>query len=1024
MEFLNLLETIESQIKSCLENQSITKLVQASLPNSLIMKNPCKYYTYEQLLNINKYAGNNELNLLHLNIRSLDKHLPELMTLIKITGDNYHFVTLSEIGKSKIKSRKAELKKKYGLALEYELPNSTKGGVGLIHDSKLKLIEREDIKIKSKVINNHKINVENIWYETDFPDKNDNYIIGVIYRHPGGTVECLNYFTQQLENILIKVNEENKKCIISGDLNIDGIKLDTNDNVKTFFNMTLEQTFIPTITIPTRITDSSVSLIDHILINSQIIKDKGDIMTGNLYCDISDHLPNFIKIKTKHNFNKTERPMVRIYGQKNMEKFRDFIANSSWEEYFITNDPDKALEIFYRIYNRAHEQAFPLIRLSRNRIKDKKWITEGLKTSIHNKNNLFRKFKFKPNIHTKTQYTKYKNILTKCIRAAENQYYINLIKSERQNLHTLWNIFGSIINPRKVKKDNKIKELFYKNKHLTKNQDISETFNEHFSTVGSKLAKDITNKLSHKEYLQKPNQNCFFLHPTDINETLKVIQNLKSKKSSGHDNISPKLLKANASVLTEPITYLINLSFKHGIVPEQLKIAKVIPIHKKNEKHLPDNYRPISLLSILNKITEKIMYKRLINFLNKHHILYDYQFGFRENHSTSLALIEIIDNIQKALENGKLVAGLFLDLSKAFDTVDHKILLDKLHHYGIRGLALQWFRNYLDNRKQFTHANGHSSSLKQVKYGVPQGSVLGPLLFLIYINDIANCTDSDCLNRLFADDANVFISRNTAKELKETMTRTLKKLFDWFKANKLTVNLTKTCYTIFKSKTKRTPDYLTNIKIGEIIIKRVKSAKYLGVILDENLDWKDHISEMNTSLIKIGNSFKIIRHQIPEHSKTLLYNAYIYSKIQYGIEVYGKAAASTIKKVQTQQNRAIKILYSKDYYTPTKILHKDLGIILVVDTYKLAILKFVFRHQNNLLPHIFENFFTENTSIHYHNTRKSKGLHVHHPNNKYGKDRTTYQGTLMWNSVSKNIRELKSIKTFNYKIKQTFLRSY
>jgi hypothetical protein len=255
------------------------------------------------------------------------------------------------------------------------------------------------------------------------------------------------------------------------------------------------------------------------------------------------------------------------------------------------------------------------------------------------------------------------------------------------------------------------------------------------------------------------------------------------------------------------------------------------------------------------------------------------------------------------------------------------------------------------------------------------------------------------------------------------MTKILKQLFTWFGANKLTVNLSKTCFIIFKSTHKQIPDFLSSIKVGYVIIKRVKSAKHLGVILDENLNWQEHISETHSSLVKIANSFKIIKHQIPDKNKPLFYNAYILSKIQYGIEVYGTAASSSLKKIQTQQNRALKILHTKDFYTPTKLLHKDLNVLLVKDIYNLSVLQFVYKQRCDLLPSIFNNFFTQNTSIHSHNTRQSKGLYANHPKNKYGLNRIKYQGPILWNSIPEKTRNL-SLTTFVKKVKKSFISLY
>jgi hypothetical protein len=710
--------------------------------------------------------------------------------------------------------------------------------------------------------------------------------------------------------------------------------------------------------------------------------------------------------------------------KKNMAKFKIMLSTISWDGFYQTNDPNQALSEFYQKYNDAHNECFPLKRQSIKRSKDKKWITSALKTSIRHKDKLFMRYTSKPSSRNKTKYCKYRNKLTNLIRKSEALYFRDLINSERQNLYTLWKIFGSVINPKKIKTKNFISELMHNNTKITDKTDISNTFNNHFSTVGQKLADKIATNNDHYKYLKNPNLHSIFLSPTEKNEVLLEIRKLNPKKSGGNDNVTPKLLQYNQEVLSDQITYIINLSFSNSIVPDQLKIAKVIPIHKKNERNNVENYRPISLLSTINKIMEKLMFKRVIKFLTIHNILYDYQFGFRENHSTSLALIEITDNILEDLQSGKYVAGIYLDLSKAFDTVDHKILLHKLYHYGIRGNALDWFTSYLLNRQQFTYVNHTPSSVQSVNYGVPQGSVLGPLLFLIYTNDIVNSVKNDVKIRLFADDTNVFISTQSPLELKTVMTQVLHDLFQWFKENKLTVNLDKTCFTVFKSKNKKIPEYLNSIQIQNTIIRKVSSAKYLGVILDENLDWKEHISTLNKSLIKTSNSFKIIKHQVPQMNKFIFYYAYIYSKIQYGIEVYGRAASTVLKKVQTQQNRALKILFDREFLTPTLSLHKDLNILLVQDIFKLYTLKFVYKQQNKLLPAIFDTYYTTNQEIHLYNTRQKRKLHIPKTTNKSGQNTIKNLGTTFWNQVPVQITQYKSVKGFNKKVKQHLISLY
>jgi hypothetical protein len=564
-------------------------------------------------------------------------------------------------------------------------------------------------------------------------------------------------------------------------------------------------------------------------------------------------------------------------------------------------------------------------------------------------------------------------------------FYQNKIKEEKQNLKVMWDIFGKVINPQKIKRPNNINALQIKetkkvnnkiivnNKKITDDQEIANTINNFFSTVGPNLAKKHNPKPNeYKKYLKDKINSTIYLSPTNNPEIEELIINMNKKKPGGCDNISPKLLIATKHTMIPVLNHLYNLSFDTKTVPEKLKIAKLIAIFKKQldeEKIIPGNYRPISLLSIIDKLLEKLMYSRLINFINKHKILYKYQFGFRKNHSTTLALIEITDNILQDLEKGKCSAGIFIDFKKAFDTVDHKILISKLEHYGIRGPALQWLKSYITDRQQFAFVNGKNSTMQKITCGVPQGSVLGPLLFLIYTNDIGNCTESKV--RLFADDTNCFVRSDNYADLKKVITGTLKEIFKWCSDNKLTINIDKTCYSIFHKPTQKVPKFLNNIKFNDIIIKRQYTSKYLGLILDENLNYKPHITELTTKLTKIVNSFKIIKHYVPVNNRMLLFEAYFNSKIENGIELYGSANSSLIKKLQIKQNRALKILYNLDFLTPTRKLHKDYKVLLIKDKYKLNVVKFIYKQQNNLLPESFNNYFTKIKENHGHKTRKN-----------------------------------------------------
>ena len=362
-----------------------------------------------------------------------------------------------------------------------------------------------------------------------------------------------------------------------------------------------------------------------------------------------------------------------------------------------------------------------------------------------------------------------------------------------------------------------------------------------------------------------------YFSPTDPTEILHTINSLKAKKSTGPDNISSYLIKKIKSPLSSPISLLINKSLEDGLVPDVFKTAKVIPIYKSKNKELLANYRPISLLCSLSKILEKIVHKRVYNFLQLHNIFFASQYGFRQKHSTVNAVCEFTAHTLNSLDENKSTLGVFLDLSKAFDTINHDLLLKKLYYYGICGIALEWFKSYLCNRKQYvTYKNTNSHSL-EMTCGVPQGSVLGPLLFIIYTNDLPmSIKHSRCV--LFADDTTIYYSSNNLDDLYNKINHDLYTVADWFRANKLTLNISKTNYVIF---TKSAQERIKNksIQIGNDTINKVTHVRFLGIIIDEMLDWHRHIDHCTNKISSGLYAINTAKNIMPaKQLKTLYYS--------------------------------------------------------------------------------------------------------------------------------------------------------
>lgn len=395
--------------------------------------------------------------------------------------------------------------------------------------------------------------------------------------------------------------------------------------------------------------------------------------------------------------------------------------------------------------------------------------------------------------------------------------------------------------------------------------------------------------------------------------------------------------------------------------------------------------------------------------------MYKYQFGFRTDHSPNLALIYLVDRISNALENGEYVIGLFLDFSKAFDTVNHQILLKKLEFHGVRGTALAWFHSYLSCREQYVQLDETKSSRKQIVCGVPQGSVLGPLLFLLYINDLSYVS-SKLFSVLFADDSNMFLSGNNPNELIQLMNTEMVKVIDWLKVNKLSLNLKKTHYIIFRRR--RGKILLDNdLVVGGVKINMTEWTKFLGVVIDQYLTFTNHISYIKGKISRCLGILYKGRKYLNKCTLLTLYNAFIYPYLNYCIVVWGNAFQTHLEPLVKLQKRAIRLISCANRIAHTEPIFKTLHVLKLSKLYVYSVQLFMYKYHHSSLPGMFDNFYTMNNDIHYHNTRQQNALHVPTAHSTLGSKVVRYTGVKIYNYFTKIIDYNCTIITYKKKLK-------
>lgn len=733
-------------------------------------------------------------------------------------------------------------------------------------------------------------------------------IIICLYRVP---LKKENYdiFYECCENILKKVyNKKDVKIILCGDFNIN--ILNNTRQTQEFQNLLLSYNLKLEFNEPTRLI--SKTCLDNFAHN--IRRDcKGDVLDLGL----SDHTAQLLQLPVKKTYAFNYLLMRRRhYSNENLTKFKSYLSNYSFTEICHMEDPNKAYCQFMEFFNMLYEQCFPekIIRKPINR--KEKWISRGIKICSKKQRKLLWAYRLSPTDQNKAKFDRYKNMLKRIIKLTKKAQNNHLIRTSCNKSKTTWQIINKNKNMLLKPPINTIKT---NNTIITDPIDIAKCFNDYFIDKISSTDESISPMTSSTgdSFL-----NSMFLELSTSNDIIKIIKSLKNTNSVGHDGLSTKVIKFVSEAIAQPLSHILNVCIEKGTFPDLLKIAIIKPMFKKEDPENMKYYRPLAMLSVISKIFEKYIHQKLYLYLTKRKILCPEQKGFQKNKTIDMAIFDHLNYIIMNIDKRIPICSIFMDMSSAFDCVDHRILLNKLQSYGIRGNVLRLFEKYLCNRMQITeisnidlktgYVNTFSSNPKKVKYGVPQGSVLGPLLFLIYINDLPRHITQPLI--LFADDSTAIIKCNNFDEYENDINKTLIDVIKWLKDNNLQINVDKTKIIHFCQRSK--PPQI-RIAYEDNVIEEVSSTKFLGLVIDSKITWKPHTEELLKKLSRSAYALHQLRKEVNLDAVVTSYHGFVSSALKYGIIFWGNCSNNVqIFKAQKRCIRAMCNLKNTDSCAP------------------------------------------------------------------------------------------------------------
>ena len=959
--------------------------------NYLVSSNSCNSYDLEE---INKEVPllESKLNILHLNIRSCNTKFDELIAFLEMVKMKFSIVVLSETW---IKDSSDHINLP-GFVSYHSIRQGIRrgGGVSIFIDKNI-----DSTDLPNFFVNNEAFDCAGIRATVG---KEVINIIGV-YRPPRSSdgYQTLDRFNSMFPDLL-QTLAPNQRNLIVGDFNVDLLKDEPSNSERNFKEHFASLFYLPLINVPTRETDETSTCIDNIYSNNL-----DPTYSGTLSCNMSDHHAIFSTIPiNEYSGNENIEFSFRCHSTQNIINFRrELEDNLSFFTLYDDFPINERFEIFSDIVRKTYEKNCPIKRkiLSLKRIRAP-WINNSLRMAIDEKHRFLKLTKSNPLLIE--QFKIFCNDLKKFILDTKKKYYYDKFENISRDVKATWKVINSLIKP--IKSRNSLKLNI--DGILTEDPPtLANTFNDHFVSVAPLLASKIPSVNTDPTYYVNRNPNSFMYFPCTHDEIEKIIRGLKNKKGSLGE-IPVSMLKKITDLVCPILSKLFNQSVSLGSFPEILKVAKIVPIYKSGTKTDKNNYRPIALLPTLSKVFEKLIHKRVTSFLTKFDLLYSDQYGFQSKKSTTDAILKFTDKCYDALNNKKALISVYIDFSKAFDTVDHVILLKKLEIYGFRGAILGWFQSYLSARHQYVEMKGSKSSLQSNPCGVPQGSVLGPLLFLIYINDMNRCCKLNIIN--FADDSTAYLTHDDLRSAIQLVNRELDSLDQWVCANKLSLNTSKTAYTIISNQ--RQSD-IPGVIIRNTEIAACKEQKFLGIILDNKLNFKNHIDKISNKVKSANGILWKLSQYVPSQVLKKIYYTLVYPFLIYGVEIWGNSS-------QVGLNRLSRLVHTAQKRTKsqTNLAHNSKIFLSVSQIHQFYTLLRCYKYYKLKSNTYFYEKFSSRHPTHDINTRFNHNNNFNTPPIAISKMFCSFfiSGITFWNALPPCIRDCNNISSFKNKTKR------